>query len=173
MPFQGALADLYRESLALGLVVELTRHLADRAPGPAALPRRSARLAAEAKARIDAAPEAVPSALTLAHDLGTNETTLRRAFKTAHGVRLFDYVLDRRLQMGRDLVRYTALPIGEIAWRCGYGDPANFTHAYRRRFGCATCFAGGQALDFAQYSPLFSTGGSSAVGHPKRLICLK
>ena len=136
VPFQGALADLYRESLALGLVVELTRHLGDRAPGPAALPRRSAQLAAEAKARIDAAPEAVPSALRLAHDLGTNETTLRRAFKSAHGVRLFDYVLERRLQMGRDLLRDTALPIGDIAWRCGYGDPANFTHAYRRRFGC-------------------------------------
>ncbi len=31
--------------------------------------------------------------------------------------------------------RFDRLPVSEIAWRCGYGDPSYFARLFRRRFG--------------------------------------
>lgn len=135
VPYRGGLGDLYRESLALGIVVELAAHLSGVQPVFGPLGRDPQRIARDARALIDADPAAIASVAKLAHDLGTNETTLRRCFKEAFGIRLFDHVRAKRLDKAREMVRMSTLQIGEIAFHCGYADPANFTHAYRRRFG--------------------------------------
>ena len=134
-PYHGALGELHRESLALGLVVELVALIQGGQGALVPEPAQAERLARDARARIDRDPGAITSAMALAHDLGTNETSLRRAFQQSFGVPLFEYVRARRLDQARALVCDTRLQIAEIARRSGYSSPANFTNAYRQRFG--------------------------------------
>ncbi|PXC06966.1 MULTISPECIES: helix-turn-helix domain-containing protein, partial [Gammaproteobacteria] len=48
---------------------------------------------------------------------------------------MLQYVRDRRLEIGRQMVREGRWQIAQIAYRLGYSSPENFTHAYRARFG--------------------------------------
>lgn len=139
-PCHGFMEALQIESLCLSAIVALMGHVqgAERRCLPIPVSRRG--LAQEARELLEADPDAVPSTHVLAQRLATNETTLRRSFKTAFGTTIADYVRNRRLDTARIFVRDTSLQIAQIAYRTGYSDPANFTTAYRRRFGCSpTC----------------------------------
>ena len=135
-PYRGFLETLYLESLCLSAIVALTVYLHGGGIDPSQTPTGRRNLAQEARELLDSDPDVIPSTRALARRLATNETTLRRCFKTAFGSTIVDYVRDRRLDRARTFVRDTHLQIAEIAYRTGYSDPANFTTAYRRRFGC-------------------------------------
>lgn len=78
-----------------------------------------------------------PSIAAIADSFGIGETTLRRAFKAEFGTTIFEYLRDQRLEAARVMLREKRLRISEIAFRVGYSDPANFTNAYKQRFGHA------------------------------------
>ena len=136
-PYHGFLETLHLESLSLSAIVALTVYLHGGGDGLPPAPSGRRNLAHEARELLDIDPDATPSTRVLANRLATNETTLRRCFKAAFGSTIVDYVRDRRLDRARTFVRDTHLQIAEIAYRTGYTDPANFTKAYRRRFGCS------------------------------------
>ncbi len=66
---------------------------------------------------------------------GCGETTLRRAFKQAFGRSMLHYLRDRRMEVARQLLSERKWQVAQVAYRVGYADPANFTHAYKARFG--------------------------------------
>lgn len=132
-PYRGATGRLFVESTVMASIFALAEHLND-APSHEAMGHRS-NLALEARKHIDQAPERFESISALAAQLGTNETTLRREFKSTVGVTIFEYVLNCRMQAARLLVRDGHLQISEIAYLIGYSSPSNFTAAYRRFFG--------------------------------------
>ncbi|MEM9629860.1 MAG: helix-turn-helix transcriptional regulator [Pseudomonadota bacterium] len=135
-PYCGQVARLFVESTILSSIFQLAQIFgaasADASLGPDAA--RST-LAYEARHLIDLEPENFDSILSLASKLGTNETTLGRQFKAEMGMTVFQYVLKRRMQAARLLVRDGVLQISEIAHRIGYSSPANFTTAYKRFYG--------------------------------------
>lgn len=136
MPYQGAMGTLYLESMAMAALVELAGQMSDPLPVMAQAERSKHRLAAEARARIEKAPSTIASPRALAHELGTNETTLRLCFKEVHGITLMGHVRNVRLNRARKEIRAGTQKISQVAYDCGYAHPANFTHAYRKRFGC-------------------------------------
>lgn len=132
-PYRGAMADLYTERYAGQILFDLAQQA-----GPtrdAVTPERGRALAQDARDMITAAPDAYRSVSDMARQLGTNPTTLRRAFQDAFGQPIFEFVSDYRMEMARDLLRDSPLQIAQIAYRVGYRSPSNFTTAYRRRFG--------------------------------------
>lgn len=132
-PYRGAMADLYTERHAGQILFELAEQT-----GPTRdtiTPERGRALAHDARDMITAAPDAYRSVSDMARQLGTNPTTLRRAFQDAFGQPIFEFVSDYRMEMARDLLRDSPLQIAQIAYRVGYRSPSNFTTAYRRRFG--------------------------------------
>ena len=136
-PYDGALGRLHRESLALGMLVELATYLRE-TPVRATAPHRAGRdLAHEARNLLDNHLDEPPSSEELARRLGVGQTTLRRLFKAEFGLTMLDYLRDRRLETARLLLREGRLQIAQIAWRVGYRCPTNFAHAYKTRFGCS------------------------------------
>lgn len=133
-PYSGYLARLHMGSLGLAAVVELASCLGG-TKQTNAVPGRRRDLAHEAKLYLDAHVADLPAMATIAANLGTNESSLRRAFKQSFGISMTEYVRDRLLEEARHLVREGRLHIAEIAYRSGFSDPANFTAAYRRHFG--------------------------------------
>ncbi|SMR83529.1 AraC-type DNA-binding protein [Aliiroseovarius halocynthiae] len=132
-PYCGATGKLFVESHVMASIFELACHLND---CPVHNDRSAhSDLAYDARNQINQAPEQFQSISALAVQLGTNETTLRRAFKSVMGVTIFEYVLNCRMQAARVLVRDRVLQIAEIAYLVGYSSPSNFTAAYKKYFG--------------------------------------
>jgi AraC-like DNA-binding protein len=72
----------------------------------------------------------------IAKALGCSRATLYRVFD-GQGLGVAEYIRDRRLDRAHFLIEQAApgVSIAEIALKCGIYDTANFSRAFRRRFG--------------------------------------
>jgi AraC-like DNA-binding protein len=63
-----------------------------------------------------------------------NRNKLHFGFKQQFGVSIHEYQTEARMQVALKLLQTTELPVGQIAERVGYGEPTNFTAAFRKHF---------------------------------------
>jgi AraC-like DNA-binding protein len=84
--------------------------------------------------QIDANPATSVSLPELCGRLQMNRNKLHFGFKQQFGVSIHEYRVEKRMQLAMRLLETTELPIGEIAERTGYGEPTNFTTAFKNHF---------------------------------------
>jgi AraC family transcriptional regulator len=58
-----------------------------------------------------------------------------RSFKAATGSPPHAYLLGRRVERAKTLLKTTTAPVAEIAWRVGYESVSHFTQAFRKSTG--------------------------------------
>jgi AraC family transcriptional regulator len=68
--------------------------------------------------------------------VGWSADHLRRMFRSVLGSAPAQVQTAARLRRARELLRYGALPIGEIARRCGFEDASHFARVFKRELGC-------------------------------------
>jgi AraC-like DNA-binding protein len=134
-PYRGSMAGLYAESLTLSAIVELATHVNGGCGGTPGLLRSHFDKAHEVRRILATTAGPLPTLADLAAAVGTSETTLRRLFKAAFGVSVVEFARNERLDASRVMLRERRFRIAEIAYRVGYSSPANFTIAFKRRFG--------------------------------------
>lgn len=78
-----------------------------------------------------------PSLDDLARLVGSNRRRLNVAFQACCGQSVFDWLREERLRRAHHLVCHTDTPISAIGEHLGYSTPANFTRAFRDRYGFA------------------------------------
>lgn len=78
-----------------------------------------------------------PGLQALAASIGTNAKRLNAAFKQCIGVTVFDYLRELRMKTALRLLSDTTLEVQQISDELGYGSTANFSTAFRQRFGLA------------------------------------
>lgn len=71
----------------------------------------------------------------LASKFGLHRSSLHRAFTQSHGVAPVRYLARLRLRRGLELLSGTALPIADVAVRCGLPDIAYFSKLVSRHTG--------------------------------------
>lgn len=76
-----------------------------------------------------------PTLGELAQRVGVNERKLSQAFRNQLGMNVKELVREQRFQVACRLLTQTEEPIGRVAERVGYGHIADFSNAFRRRFG--------------------------------------
>jgi DNA-binding response OmpR family regulator len=76
-----------------------------------------------------------PSLDKLARLVGVNRRRLNEAFQSYLGQPIFGWLREERLRQAHDLVTRTDSPIALISECLGYSTSANFTKAFRDRFG--------------------------------------
>lgn len=76
-----------------------------------------------------------PSLVELAAAVGTNARRLNAAFKQCVGVTVFDFLREERMKEARRMLSETALEVQTISRELGYSSTANFSTAFRDRFG--------------------------------------
>lgn len=76
-----------------------------------------------------------PELADLARAVGTNTRNLNDAFRKFTGVTALNYLREARMKEAGRLLRATALDVQTIAADLGYGNAANFSTAFRERFG--------------------------------------
>ncbi|MEU0564428.1 AraC family transcriptional regulator [Nonomuraea sp. NPDC005983] len=69
--------------------------------------------------------------------LGMSLTELRESVRRRAGCSPKDYLLTIRLNLAKELLATTDLPVAAVARRVGYDDPAYFTRLFTRRVGAS------------------------------------
>lgn len=133
----GLASDVLVQSLAMSLVVELTRHFQGRDArcheGREGLDNRRLRQAREyIEDRLD-------SRLTLtaiAEACSVSPRHLSRFFKEKTGMTIGDFIASARIARARELLASSDMPLKDVASRCGFQTSAAFGAAFRRAAGC-------------------------------------
>lgn len=73
----------------------------------------------------------------LSRRLGTNRNTLCRRFKKRLGQGIYAWVRSKRLAIAKQLLMNTDLTVQQICYEVGYGNPANFSTAFKSFYGCS------------------------------------
>jgi len=131
------MSRLFLESNTLAFLMAVAALAARGERAERRLPHHHLRLLGLACEKLDSDLVNPPSTMELARDVGTNVTTLQRAFKLSLGVTIFGYVQRRRLEVAQFLLRERAGTVAIIAAQVGFSNPAAFAAAYRRQFGYA------------------------------------
>lgn len=77
----------------------------------------------------------MPSLHELAQMVGTNECTLKKAFKQEFGSTVFQYLFDYRMVLASQYLLDSDLPIADIGIKLGYDYPSHFCTAFKRKYG--------------------------------------
>lgn len=65
----------------------------------------------------------------------SNSKLLNRAFKMCAGVTVYEYLREERMKEARTLLQKTQLAVQDIAYEIGFTDSANFSTAFKEKFG--------------------------------------
>ena len=79
-------------------------------------------------------PGEFPTIDQAAQQLCMSPRTLRRRLQ-AEGCSFRELLDEVRLQMAREYLAETNLPVSEVSWLLGYSEPGNFSHAFKRWCG--------------------------------------
>lgn len=129
--------QLFGESLALALVSRLmSRFSTHRLPldsrSPKGLPLWRLRMV---KQYVEDNLDANLSMADMAAVANMSEFHFSRLFKESTGCTPYRYIVNRRVQRGRELLAKTALPLPEVSERLGFGDQSHFTTVFRKHVG--------------------------------------
>lgn len=130
------LEKLYVESRAIEIIGEACAQFGeeDKSGSSALSTKQQARAAAITDYLDRHFQEEIP--LTrIARDLGMSIASLQRIHKTAYNQTINDAIRERRLLAARDAMQNSGFTVGQAAYLAGYTDPANFSKAFKRRFG--------------------------------------
>jgi len=123
---------LYGESLGLAVAAHLVRKYSDVVLGlekRMALPSATLRLVLQ---YIGDNLETNPSLQDLADLVQMNVYRFVRSFKLSTGVPPHQYILRERIERAKSLLCNPALPLTEVAMRCGFADQSHLSNIFRR-----------------------------------------
>ncbi|WP_165799706.1 helix-turn-helix domain-containing protein [Sphingomonas oleivorans] len=71
----------------------------------------------------------------MAAECGLSRTQFVAAFARSMGMSPHRWIVARRLERSREMLRSNELSIAQVALACGFGDQSHFTRAFRQRYG--------------------------------------
>jgi AraC-like DNA-binding protein len=71
----------------------------------------------------------------LANQVGTNECTLKKGFKTIFGTTIFGFLNDVKMEKAQNLLIEQELTITQVAELVGYKNATHFTTAFKKKYG--------------------------------------
>lgn len=64
-----------------------------------------------------------------------SETKLKQGFKTCFGCTVYDYILEKRMEMAYKLLQRGKHKIKDVVWMVGYSNHTHFAENFRKRYG--------------------------------------
>jgi AraC-like DNA-binding protein len=128
----------YLEALAMEMVCQIVTDLSSGGGAQTcgrSLLSRDRRRVHEARDYLSQHYASPPTIPQLARMVGMNQTKLKAAFKQLLNVTIYEYVLQRRMEVAAQMLVEAELSVAEIAYRVGYEYPANFSCAFKRYYG--------------------------------------
>jgi len=127
------LAKLYRESKVLEILFHALCSVSA-APAPERVNTRMRRSIYRVRDWLESESHRPLTLETLVREFGIGADTLQRQFRAVFGTTVFAYLHEHRMQRAwRSLENGD--PVSVAAYAAGYTSPANFSTAFKRRFG--------------------------------------
>jgi len=104
-------------------------------PSSASKPSEEDALLAAATSMLADCLDAPPSTAELAAAIGTHEKRLLDVFRSRVGMSVSGFIREERLRRAREMLAETGMEIQSIGALFGYPNAANFSTAFRERFG--------------------------------------
>ena len=111
------------------------RHTSGRCPAPQPRGGLSSRQLGRAIAYIEESLEETVSLSAIARTAGLNAGQFGREFKRNMNLTPHEYILKARVERAKFLLLSTALPLAEIALRCGFSHQQHMTRIVHRELG--------------------------------------
>ena len=132
----GALDSLYNKGMTLAFLAEAARLLTQQTIALDIKPSgHLSRQLEELHQTLAEHPFTSLDIAAQARSIGISERRLRHLFVEKFSVTLAEHIRISRLRLAHSLLDDGRLSIGEVAFQCGYSNPANFSNAFRRHFG--------------------------------------
>jgi AraC-like DNA-binding protein len=77
----------------------------------------------------------VCSLIDLAHQVGTNEFTLKKGFKELFGTTVFGFWNDAKMEQAKLLLLEQNMTVNEVSDTIGYKNPRHFSTAFKKKYG--------------------------------------
>ena len=71
----------------------------------------------------------------LSREYSTNRTTLMADFKRVTGMTINEFVLEKRIDLSKQILAFTNISIEELALKCGFSSQSYFTRAFKKKTG--------------------------------------
>jgi AraC family transcriptional regulator len=128
---EGPIATVYREAMTLALAAHLLKATEGSEPPVVQAPVLADQRLARAIDRIEADLTADLSLEELAGIAGMSTFHFARSFKAATGEAPHRFLIRRRVERAKILLRTTPLPVAEIAFRVGWENVSHFSQAFK------------------------------------------
>lgn len=134
--FEGRGCDTVRALMREARLLEMIAHvISDEAPNGATANKSQAVRLNRVRDMIESHPEQEHSLTSLAAVAGMSVSSLKEKFSSRFGTSVICYLRDVRLERARIGLQKDGWTVKEAAAHAGYRHPANFTTAFRKRFG--------------------------------------
>jgi AraC-like DNA-binding protein len=80
--------------------------------------------------------ESFPSITTLARKACMSETKLKKLFKQAYGMGMYEYYQKNRMHKAKEMLLHTSKSVTQVGNIIGYQNLSNFSSAFRKEFNC-------------------------------------
>lgn len=127
--------SIYVETLALLATLELSKLQKSASPGSERIGRLSKPQELLLRDYIEANLTTDINLDDLAHLVQLSRFHLARRFKASFGQPPHQYIVSRRLELAKRLLKESGLPVGDVAIASGYSSPGPFIKAFRQVVG--------------------------------------
>jgi AraC-like DNA-binding protein len=77
----------------------------------------------------------LPSLEEIARAVAMSESTLKRHFKAVRGKGIYEYYLEKKMGLAKDMLMEHAVHVNEVAEKLGYENVSNFIHIFKKVHG--------------------------------------
>ncbi len=133
-PFNGAMESVYLQGKVYEMLAVALADLTDNLDGTKRLVGPDQQRAMIVRDMIMADLANPPPVEILAKQVGLSQRRLTEVFRDIFGMTVFEWLVQQRLDLARDLLLNSDLSVKEIAFRMGCAHIGSFTSAFSRRF---------------------------------------
>ena len=71
----------------------------------------------------------------IAQECFLSETKLKQGFKTCFNCTVYEYIVEKRMEMAYRLLQKERYKVKDVVWMVGYSNTSHFIEAFRKRYG--------------------------------------
>lgn len=134
-PKDSGLKKLYLEGKVLELLAAFCSEAAGKSRDDLGISREDHRCILLAKDLIDRQFLHPLTISQIAEATYLSETKLKQGFKLCFGCTVYDYIVEKRMELAYKLIQDGKYKIRDIVWMVGYSNPSHFAASFRKRYG--------------------------------------
>jgi AraC-like DNA-binding protein len=126
--------SIFLKSRALTLVNELMESILNKKTASAELPGAAMMLEIEKKLTSNLR-EKLPNLQEIAREFSMSDSTLKRRFKQVYGKAIYEFYLEKKMDLARKMLVETDMTVSQVAYSLGYEKASPFIKIFKKHFG--------------------------------------